>query len=244
MHKSKKITPIIVLLWAVGIGIHGINILTTVTANAWARVGIREQDELAPDCVINPRNPREIRCSYYNGDTYVGEAFGSVAFGKGIYIFANDDYYEGEFRNGLPNGRGVLIQGDDRYEGEFRDSKIFRGTAYFSSGDRYVGQFLNNLPNDPQGQFTFANGDRFRGEFISGRPFGQGELIRADGSRCQGRFFGSNLNSSSANCTFSNGARYQGELREGLPHGAGLLIEANGKRYQGQFRDGLPFVPR
>jgi hypothetical protein len=72
--------------------------------------------------------------------------------------------YEGEWRNGLPNGHGAYTYADGhKYVGESKDGK--------SHG---------------QGTFTFANGDKYVGDFKEDKYHGQGIGITADGKRFEG----------------------------------------------------------
>ena len=53
------------------------------------------------------------------------------------------DKYEGEWKDGLPNGKGNLIyKNGEKYDGEF-SKDIFNGKAihYFNDGDIYDGEF-------------------------------------------------------------------------------------------------------
>ena len=51
--------------------------------------------------------------------------------------------YEGEIRNGKPDGFGILIRFDGKkYVGNFKDGKMDgQGMFIFSSGDKYEGEF-------------------------------------------------------------------------------------------------------
>ena len=56
--------------------------------------------------------------------------------------------YEGEIRNGKPDGFGILIWFDGRkYVGNFKDGKMDgQGTLTFSSGEKYVGEWKDGKP--------------------------------------------------------------------------------------------------
>lgn len=43
---------------------------------------------------------------FANGDRYNGEYKNGKPDGKGIYTWANGSYYDGEFKNGLKHGKG------------------------------------------------------------------------------------------------------------------------------------------
>jgi hypothetical protein len=72
-------------------------------------------------------------------------------------VWASGNRYDGQWRDGKRNGRGVWISAQARYEGEWRDD-LEHG----------------------QGVVTMKNGDRFEGKFVDGRPNGMGTL-RHDG---------------------------------------------------------------
>ena len=88
--------------------------------------------------------------------------------------------YKGEWKNGKPNGLGVMTYPDGRkYIGEFKDGKR-DGTGTFLSlkGAKYIGEWKNGIYN---GQGTIILGDkrsqRWVGEFKDGKRDGQGVLF-------------------------------------------------------------------
>lgn len=90
---------------------------------------------------------------------YVGECLAGLASGRGRA--AGIDRYEGEFRDGQPNGFGVYAYPDGRrYEGQFVDGRV-TGRA----------------------RFFFANGDVLEGAFRDNRLVGPGRVVRANGEQ-------------------------------------------------------------
>ena len=83
----------------------------------------------------------------------------------GNVTWKNGDIYTGEFRNGLPNGRGTWIFSTD---GEL-------------SGEKYIGEWRNDFSHG-WGTYFFANGEKFLGEWKDGKRQGQGILYNPDGS--------------------------------------------------------------
>jgi len=59
---------------------------------------------------------------YYfaNNDSYKGEFSRQVSNGQGIYTWANGSKYTGSFESGQINGRGELFNGSTTYRGTFR----------------------------------------------------------------------------------------------------------------------------
>lgn len=83
-----------------------------------------------------------------NGEVYQGEFRDDLRNGHGLQVFG-DLSYEGEFRNGDWNGRGVLqLDNGSRYEGEFRDGEFWgHGVYVWANGRRYEGEWRNDQPN-------------------------------------------------------------------------------------------------
>lgn len=80
------------------------------------------------------------RVVFESGDVYEGQLNSDGnPDGCGIYIFADKDIYDGEFKNGLPDGRGTLME----YTDDIKDKKY----GYVC----YEGQFQSGKKN---GEFT------------------------------------------------------------------------------------------
>ena len=91
--------------------------------------------------------------------------------------------YEGEVKDGLPNGQGTSYWANgDRYEGEFKDGKFNgQGTLYFAYGHRYEGEFKDGIIHG-QGTFYSKNGNVYRGKWIHNQP-GGGWLQRPNSTK-------------------------------------------------------------
>lgn len=177
--------------------------------------------------------------------SYEGQVRNGEPNGRGVIVYENDDRYEGQVKNGIPNGKGMFLFADNsRYEGDMRNGKPNgSGTFTFTTGDRYTGSVKAGEPHG-RGVFTFANGDIYEGEFYLGQAKGQGVFI-SKGMRCQGVFFSSQLSGQGA-CTYPPGSSiksYTGEFRGGKAEGRGTMVTSDGKRFSGEFRGGRPFVP-
>jgi hypothetical protein len=172
------------------------------------------------------------------------------------------DIYDGEFRNGLPNGRGIFLYGNDmRYDGTVRDG-LPHGTGLFryrweDRAFRYYGQVVDGFPSG-RGSFVHANNcevhrgseycNRYDGQFRSGLPHGRGTFTYASCAviggqvRCKrwsGQFFRGQPNGAGT-LTFANGDRCQGVFNDLTLSGRGNCNYANGNRYSGELRDGRP----
>ena len=106
--------------------------------------------------------------------------------------------YEGEYANGLKNGKGVFyFMNGARYEGEWKDDKKNgKGVYYYAAepwkGHRYEGEFLDDKKNG-KGILFYANGSRYEGEWKNDKKHGKGIFYCADGTKenaewCNGVF--------------------------------------------------------
>lgn len=157
----------------------------------------KEEGKRPPVCQGNPPTGR-VKCNYEGADNYEGDFVNGLPDGRGLYVYANGDRYEGQFRNGVPNGRGTFIFKDDaRYTGVFQDGTMRTGTVVFANGERYVGEFgvVINVTT----------------KVISSQPAGRGQFF------------------------YSNGDRYEGLFFAGSPFGPGVLVRKDGTRCSGRF---------
>ena len=99
--------------------------------------------------------------------------------------------YQGQVKDGKPNGLGVIIYPD---------------------GMEYVGGLKNGVMNG-QGTFTNANGEKYVGEWIGGRPTGQGTQTYYDGDKYVGLFKDGKYHGQGT-YTFSYGGKFVGEFKD------------------------------
>jgi len=107
------------------------------------------------------------------GVLYIGERNGKFGYftekWEGLENEDNWDIgkYEGEIKNGSPNGQGTFTLNDgEKYVGEFKDGKSHgQGTYTWSDGRKYVGEWKDGKPwngteYDKNGNVTskFVNG--------------------------------------------------------------------------------------
>ena len=62
-------------------------------------------------------------------------------------VFGQSSKYEGEIKNGLPNGQGTYsFPNGDKYVGEWKDGIYHgQGTLTLSNGNKYVGEYKDGL---------------------------------------------------------------------------------------------------
>ena len=102
--------------------------------------------------------------------------------GQGDFTLADGYRFEGEFRDGVPDGLGTWIYADgSNHDGEFRHGRLHgHGTFTGANGEHYEGDYRHGKPHG-RGIWTEADGSRWEGEFRNGEPYGLGTWTSPDG---------------------------------------------------------------
>ena len=107
----------------------------------------------------------------------IGCEFDGIKYDEGGAMFCPWGRYEGEFRDGIPHGKGRmewLTNIGGRYEGEFRKGRFHgHGERTWPNGDRYEGGFCDGAFHG-EGVFTTRN----RGGYIYQGEWRHGKFIR------------------------------------------------------------------
>jgi len=187
---------------------------------------------------------------------------------KGTYLMNTVDgsTYEGEVKQGVPNGFGKAIYSNGgMVEGFFKEG-IPSGSVrkIHSTGAVYEGKMSNHFPNGP-GTFTddkgknfkveeWRNGDMygkaiitalngkvlFNGNLDKNARVGQGELTDELGTSHYVGTFVNNLMSGKGILKKNNGYIYDGEFLKNVEHGQGTLTTVDGRKIIGTFANGKP----
>merc|ERR1711936_1469283 len=134
----------------------------------------------------------------YRGDddhgrmTYDGDWKNKAAHGYGVMKWQNGDRYEGDWVEGLRQGKGKYTckasggkydwNNGDWYEGQWK-SGLRHGHGLYvwkEKNEKYEGSWVEGV-KDGTGKFSYANGDVFTGPYEGGNRHGQGQLVKADG---------------------------------------------------------------
>ena len=109
----------------------------------------------------------------------------------GKYIWEDGKYYIGEFKNDIPNGKGVKYHsnGDILYEGNFINGKFEgNGKYYYDNGYYFIGECKNGLRNG-KGIAYYKNGNiLYDGDWVNNEPEGNGKVIKENGDYYIGQF--------------------------------------------------------
>ncbi|WP_165372154.1 M48 family metalloprotease [Emticicia agri] len=139
--------------------------------------GAPEVGRIDPNTVdnsaVSSRNPACLEGDCGNG------------FGKMINT-RTQERYEGEWKNGKRDGRGVeyYADGEKKYVGNFENGKYQgNGTYYFKNGDKYVGRYRNGMMNDERGYFIYNNNMRLVVKVENNKKTGRALRLYPDGRK-------------------------------------------------------------
>lgn len=152
--------------------------------------------------------------------------------------FANGDTYEGNFSNGLMNGKGTYVKADGtKYLGDFLAGKITgQEVVYYTNGDVYEGKMVNGK-REGSGKYLFANGTSYDGNWVAGKKQGRGVFRYLNGAVFEGSFVNDVSSDSNGKMTFPNGDIYEGPVNNGKLNGQATVYYNYGI-YRGSIVDG------
>lgn len=78
-------------------------------------------------CVKGDCTTGKVEYRYQSGDYYEGEFVNNKPNGRGVCYFSNGDVYTGQFQDGLRHGKGTLIQFDgNKVESMWKNDRSIR----------------------------------------------------------------------------------------------------------------------
>ena len=113
------------------------------------------EDEYLLNAGRKPKKNVKIK-SYQDGSRYEGELINEKRNGKGIYRYANNDCFVGDWKDDRFHGRGYYIfLNGERYEGDLTEGlKQGKGSYFYSNGNSYVGDYQRDKKHG-QGTYTY-----------------------------------------------------------------------------------------
>ncbi|KAG2433134.1 hypothetical protein HYH02_012835 [Chlamydomonas schloesseri] len=192
-----------------------------------------------------------------DGISYEGEFQDNQLTGTGVYTWPSGAQYEGTVVRGQRQGRGRLsfTKSAAVYEGEWRDGLRHGQGVLYNNAQRtsyYRGQWLEDTKHGV-GVMRYDNGDMYDGQWESDRKRGLGTM-RWEGSRQQyaGEWDNNMPSGTGLHVWFSEQEasipthaqllmhnRYYGHFKNGRRHGYGVLYYATGARYEGYWQGDL-----
>lgn len=146
---------------------------------------------------------------------------GDCKNGRGVMDFGYA-VYTGSFKNGLPDGQGIMDYGDgEKYEGAFKNGKEDgQGTAYSKGVAKTVYYKNGTIVQRPSGPVVI----------------GGSKYISENGEEC---LSGNCVNGYSV-MKFPSGNKYEGEFKDGRFHGKGKMTFASGNYIDATFKEHIP----
>ncbi|KOO30348.1 morn repeat-containing protein [Chrysochromulina tobinii] len=176
---------------------------------------------------------------YPDGAVYEGEYKAGKIEGRGVFRYASGDVYEGVWKSGVREGQGTYRYASNAvYEGQYkRDQKEGRGTFRYADGGVYEGGWKAGQ-REGQGTYRFVSGDVYEGEYKAGQEEGQGKIRYADGAVYEGEYI-AGQREGRGTTRYASGAVYFGEYKADERHGQGTYRYASGDIYEGEYKAGL-----
>lgn len=169
---------------------------------------VKSQDCIYGDCVNGLGE-----YIFENDDYYLGEWKDGVRTGLGCYDWAWGAYYYGYFAGGKLDGRGFYIDtlstGANDLLGNFKNGELITTETFPASGC-----LLGNCTNGV-GIYQWENGDIFLGQWVNGYRTGLGRY------------------------DWANGSLYIGYLKDNLLDGYGDYFPVDGDVQSGVFEKGV-----
>jgi len=172
---------------------------------------------------------------------YEGEIKNGVPNGQGIFTFPDGRKYEGELKDGDYNGQGTYTYSDgSKYIGEWKGgNRNGQGKDILPDGSTYIGGWKNGKQHG-EGTYTWLNGDKYVGEYKDNIRTGQGTFTWSNGNKYVGQYE-NGLRNGQGTFTWSNGNKYIGQYKDDKQNGQGKMILPDGKKYVGKWKNGRPW---
>ena len=172
------------------------------------------------------------------GNYYLGQIKEGKFEGKGELNIEGISKYNGEFKNDLPEGKGIFedYENNYKYDGDWSlGKKNGRGVLEFADGTKYEGDFKNDL-YDGNGIIKFNNGNVYEGEFVEGNIKGKGKFVWNDGKKYDGDYEDF-MKNGFGKFFWKEKKYYEGQWLNNKQHGQGKIVN-DGSEIEGTFRFG------
>ena len=164
----------------------------------------------------------------------------NIVSDKILTVFMDDgSVYEGEYKNGKPNGKGSMTSYDNKtiYDGDWINGKREgNGKLIISDEYNYTGPFENDQFSGSGGVLCDNKGNIYEGDFEKGKFEGYGHYKMSNGDTYIGEFKGG-LFHGKGQYNDKEGNVFDGEFKKGKKDGEGVLIKKNGEKLEGKFKN-------
>ena len=190
-------------------------------------------------------NGKGIKYNEKGDKIYEGNYINDIVDGQGIYYFNNGDYYVGEFKRGIKQGKGIIYSpknNNKKLEGYFENDKYIGPDKYlYENGDYYIGKLINGIPPSKGNIYNKNNNLKYKGDLVNGIPEGKGISFYENGNVLyMGDFVHGKYEGKGKKYHINNNLKYDGDWLNGLRHGKGKEYDKNcNKIYEGFFKEGV-----
>jgi len=155
--------------------------------------------------------------------------------GVGKFTWQGGSYYEGEWAEGLPDGKGVKYWDEKEcYKGSWKLGKMHGfGKYIWPDGASYEGEWEDGFHHG-RGLYLWADGNQYEGGWKRGHREGFGVRTWVDGDVFEGEWV-EGKRTGKGTYYWPNGSKFVGEWRNGAHHGYGIYTWLDGRR---RFRRG------
>ncbi|KAL1222847.1 Phosphatidylinositol 4-phosphate 5-kinase 7 [Cardamine amara subsp. amara] len=174
-----------------------------------------------------------------NGDFYSGEVKGLLPNGKGKYVWSDGTIYEGDWDRGKISGKGKLMWSTGAiYEGDFSGGYLHGfGTMTSPDGSVYSGAWRMNVRHG-LGRKEYCNSDLYDGSWKEGLQDGRGSYSWTNGNRYIGNWKKGQMCGRGV-MRWASGDLFDGFWLNGFRHGSGAYKFDDGCLYFGTWSRGL-----
>merc|ERR1711874_941158 len=191
----------------------------------------------------------------YEEGSYEGEVNkAKVPEGAGVFSYRGDDEhgrmtYDGDWKNKAAHGYGVMKwQNGDRYEGDWVEG-LRQGKGKYTckaSGGKYEGDYKDDK-KEGEGKYNWNNGDWYEGQWKSGLRHGKGLYVWKEKNENSeeieeiGRYEGDwldGIKEGTGKFTYANGDVFTGPYVGGNRHGQGQLVKQDGEERSENYKEG------
>ena len=180
-----------------------------------------------------------------NGTTYIGEVLNGFRHGFGKFESNKEELsYEGNWKNGLKNGFGIMKKKGSIYEGNWKDGFIDgKGKLKWKSGNVYKGDFKMGKMDGNGYMIWFNEHKKYSGEWKNNIQNGFGVEIwyeeKGEHKYLFNRYIGEWKNGKRDGYGifyYSNGAKFEGTWKDDNKEGFGVFTYSDGRKYYGLFQ--------
>jgi hypothetical protein len=195
-------------------------------------------EETIPQPKPKPQ-PNQNIISYDDG-YYTGEQLNGKPHGKGMYVFNNGNWWDGNFVQGKLHGFGKQYYADAKRldSGEYSHGmRVGKGKMQWESGDWYEGEWNDDGSHGQGQQYIAQYGRTDIGHFHNGKRKGRGRMQWDDGDWYEGEWNENGAHGQGQQYIAKYGRTDTGQFQNHNRKGRGRMQWDDGDWYEGEWDD-------